>query len=58
MTINFNITPDWGYLTIMGLFLTAAIGYAFHDGGDPWTAAFFISVLILFGKAWAYLFHA
>ena len=47
---------DWGYVTIIMLFLMAAIGYAFHDGNDPWTASAFISALILFGKGWAWLF--
>lgn len=50
------MTVDWGYLTIIGVYVTAMIGYSFHDGSDPWTAAFFVSVLILFGKAWVWLF--
>ena len=49
---------DWGYATIIGLFITATIGYAFHDGPDPYTAAGVISAFILFGKAWAWLFGA
>lgn len=33
------MTVDWGYLTIIGVYVTAMIGYSFHDGSDPWTAA-------------------
>lgn len=42
---------DWGYLTIIAVYLMAAIAYFSHDGSDPWFAAMFISVLILIGKA-------
>jgi len=44
---------DWGYATIIAAYLAASIGYAFHDGSDPWTAAFLLSVLILIGKGLA-----
>ena len=49
---------DWGYATIIGLFVTAAIGYMFHDSSDPWTSAMYISGMILIGKAWVWLFGA
>jgi len=48
---------DWGYLAIVGVYIAAAFGYAFgHDGADPWTAAAFVSVLILIGKALYFMF--
>lgn len=50
------IQIDWGYVTIICLFITAMIGYSFHDGSDPWTAASNIAFLILFGKAWMWCF--
>ena len=50
------ISIDWGYLTIMVVYLIAAIAYFAHDGSDPWMAAFLISFLILFGKGLCWLF--
>jgi len=46
----------WGYTTIIGIFACATIGYVFRDGSDPWSAVCMISFLILFGKAWAWMF--
>ena len=47
---------DWGYITIVAVYASAMVAYSFNDGSDPWTAAFLISSMILFGKAWAWLF--
>ena len=42
-----GIEFDWAYVTIICVWLFATIGYAFHDGSDPWVVALIMSIVIL-----------
>lgn len=42
------MTIDWNYLAIIAIWVSATIAYAFHDGPDPFVAAFFGTLILAY----------